>query len=133
MTVTVRAIEFVLQMLLAMALLMALHRSPAVMAPLPDGAEPPAVQGPIVMDPVKSVVVLPGAIALTYMFVLGVSLPLSAWSVIYKDLDHIINIAMRVLFYATPVFWALWLFHGRSWLHWMALNPFTALLAACVT
>ena len=106
--VTVRAIEFVLQMLLAVILLLALHRSPNVI-PVPPGADAPPVHGPIAMDPYKTAVVLPGAIALTFMFVLGVAMPLSAWCVIYKDLDHIINIAMRILFYATPVFWALWL------------------------
>jgi ABC-type polysaccharide/polyol phosphate export permease len=126
--VTVRAIEFVLQMLLAVILLLALHRSPNVIH-VPPGADAPPVHGPIAMDPYKTAVVLPGAIALTFMFVLGVAMPLSAWCVIYKDLDHIINIAMRILFYATPVFWALWLFHGRRWLPWMALNPFADMLA----
>lgn len=127
--VTVRAIEFVLQMVLAVVLLLALHRNPSTVD-VPPGAElPPPVHGAIAMDPFKTAVVLPGAIALTCMFVLGVALPLSAWCVIYKDLDHIVQIAMRVLFYGTPVFWPLWLLHGSPWLHWMALNPFTDLLA----
>lgn len=127
--VTVRAIEFVLQMVLAVVLLLVLHRGAPAVVDVPPGTDAPPVHGPIVMDPFKTAVVLPGAIALTYVFVLGVALPLSAWCVIYKDLDHIITIAMRVFFYATPVFWALWLFHGRPWLRWMALNPFTDLLA----
>ncbi len=128
-SVTVRAIEFVLQLLVAVVLLLALHRGAPGTLDVAPGAEPPPVHGPIVMDPLKSALVLPGAILLTYMFVLGVAMPLSAWCVIYRDLDHIINITMRVLFYGTPVFWALWLFHGRAWLPLMALNPFTDLLA----
>ncbi|HEV2295031.1 MAG TPA: hypothetical protein VGR35_14345 [Tepidisphaeraceae bacterium] len=126
--VAVRAIEFVLQMVLAVVLLLALHRSPSTVE-VPPGGAPPPVHGPIVMDPFKTAVVLPGAIALTCVFVLGVALPLSAWCVIYKDLDHIVQIAMRVLFYGTPVFWPLWLLQGRPWMHWMALNPFMDLLA----
>lgn len=129
-SVTVRAIEFLLQMLLAVALLAVLHHPrfggtfdvvPASIAPYLDG--------PVHFDAIKTLIVLPGAIILTYLFVLGVALPLAAWSVIYKDLDHIISIVMRVLFYGTPVFWAMFLFEGSPWMKGMVLNPFADLLA----
>ena len=128
--VTVRAIEFVLQMLLAVVLLMALHRGGDQPLQAPPGAHlPPAIQAPPQIDPFKTAVVLPGAIVLTYAFVLGVSMPLAAWSVIYRDIDHVITITMRVLFYATPVFWPLFVRGGEWWARWMALNPATDLIA----
>jgi ABC-type polysaccharide/polyol phosphate export permease len=128
--ITVRAIEFVLQMGLAVALLAALHYAggtfehiPAALAPhLPAG-------GHVQFDPLKTLAVLPGAILLTYLFVLGVALPLSAWCVIYKDVEHIITIAMRVLFYGTPVFWGAFQFMPKPWVRWMVLNPMGDLIA----
>jgi lipopolysaccharide transport system permease protein len=125
--VTVRAVEFVLQMVLAVVLLAALHRAgtmedvPPVLAPY--------VSAHVHFDLLKTLIVLPGAILLSYLFVLGVSLPLSAWCVIYRDLDHVITIAMRVLFYASPVFWGVFQFWDKPWARWTAINPFTDLLA----
>ena len=129
--VTVRAIEFVLQMLLAVVLLMALHRGGDTPLHVPPGGHVPpgAVHEAPRIDAFKTAVVLPGAIVLTYMFVLGVAMPLAAWSVIYRDIDHVITITMRVLFYATPVFWPLFVRGGEWWARWMALNPATDLIA----
>ncbi len=127
--ITVRTIEFVMQMLLAVALLFVLHRTGGTFVDMPGVLAPHVPNAHVHFDPLKTLIVLPGAIALSYMFVLGVSLPLSAWCVIYQDLDHIITIVMRVLFYGTPVFWGLFLFHGAWWVQWMALNPIADLLA----
>lgn len=128
--ITVRLIEFTLQMLLAFVLLMALHRGGVGVEAIKvsPGVDLP-VHGPVRMDPWKSAVVVPGAIALTYVFVLGVALPLSAWCVIYKDLDHVITIVMRILFYASPVFWPLFLHAGGKFGALLALNPAADLLA----
>jgi ABC-type polysaccharide/polyol phosphate export permease len=161
-SITVRTIEFVLQMLLAAALLMALHHGMGVKGPLTATPVPPPVAGaphamahpaaahpqqqhpaqaqplppsitrhvshPPHFAPLKTAVVLPGAILLSYLFVLGLSMPLAAWCVIYKDLDHIITIVMRVLFYATPVFWAV--FQMQSvWARYSWLNPVANMLA----
>src|SRR5688500_9867924 len=122
--VTVRAIEFVLQMLLAVALLAAMHHGGGAFDVVPPALAPhlPA-GGHVHFDARKTLAVLPGAIVLTYLFVLGVALPLSAWCVIYKDLDHILTIAMRVLFYATPVFWGAFQFLPKPWVRWLPLNP----------
>jgi ABC-type polysaccharide/polyol phosphate export permease len=54
-------------------------------------------------------------------------MPLAAWCVIYKDLDHIIAIVMRILFYATPVFWAITQVEGK-WVRWNWLNPVADML-----
>ena len=126
--VTVRAIEFVLQMVLAVIMLVVLHNGTSQLEH-PDGmVHPPPVAalGALHIDVAKTAIVLPAAIALTYIFVLGVSMPLAAWSVIYRDIDHIITIVMRVLFYATPIFWPAW---GFPFPHVLQLNPASALIA----
>lgn len=104
--VTVKLVEFLLQLLVAIALLAVLHRGDAQHFSL-----------------LHTLVVLPGAIVLMYLFVLGVSLPLAAFSVIYRDLDHLVSLFLLVLFYFTPVFWALSLVHDKPWAKWFALNP----------
>jgi ABC-type polysaccharide/polyol phosphate export permease len=127
--ITVRTIEFALQMVLAVVLLFVLHRTGGTFDQMPAVLAPHVPAAHVHFDLLKTLIVLPGAIALSYMFVLGVSLPLAAWCVIYQDLDHIITIVMRVLFYATPVFWGLFLFHDTWWARWMSLNPMADLLA----
>src|SRR5207249_4690820 len=56
-----------------------------------------------------------------YLLVLGISMPLAAWSVIYRDLDHMISLALTALFYITPVFWKLPLGTKHGWI--FAINP----------
>ena len=110
--VTVKFVEFLIQLAVALVLLAAMHQG----------------EGNAAFAPVKTLIVLPAALVLVYLFALGVALPLSAWTVIYRDLDHIINLALTALFYITPVFWApymLWnVKHG--WL--IVLNPISNLL-----
>jgi ABC-type polysaccharide/polyol phosphate export permease len=113
--VTVKMVEFLLQMLVTIALLACLHRGDQF-------AES--------FSTFKTLVMLPGGLALLYLFVLGVSMPLAAWTVIYRDLDHMIGLALTALFYITPVFWMLWLDpakpHRWGWV--FALNPAMALI-----
>jgi len=155
--ITVKAIEFCLQMLLAVTLLMILHhgtgthdklvpdkatRGKAIVSEITkDGKLAPGVEvkhiipeaaakfmdKPPHFAPLKAIIVVPSAIILSYLFVLGLSMPLAAWCVIYKDLDHIIAIVMRVLFYGTPVFWAITQVEGK-WVRWNWLNPVADLL-----
>jgi lipopolysaccharide transport system permease protein len=129
-SISVKTIEFILQMLLAVVLLMVLHHGMGthekVKTPLPPAAAKFVSERPH-FAPLKTAVVLPGAIILTYLFVLGLSFPLAAWCVIYKDLDHIIAIVMRVLFYATPVFWAIVQVEG-NWVRWAWINPIADIL-----
>ena len=106
--VTVKLVEFLLQLAVAMALLAFLHRGEQIH-----------------FSYLKTLVVLPPAIALLFLFVLGVSLPLAAWSVIYRDLEHMIGLALMALMYLTPVFWSLTFISDLSWRKWFALNPVT--------
>jgi ABC-type polysaccharide/polyol phosphate export permease len=108
--VTVKTVEFLLQLLVAMALLAVLHRGAAF---------------PEVFSVYKTLLVLPGALLLLYLFVLGVCMPLAAWTVIYRDLDHMIGLTLTALFYITPVFWQLKIDpstpHRWAWV--FAMNP----------
>jgi ABC-type polysaccharide/polyol phosphate export permease len=108
--VTVKMVEFLLQMIVAIALLACLHRGDQF-------AES--------FSMFKTLVVLPGGLALLYLFVLGISMPLAAWTVIYRDLDHMIGLALTALFYITPVFWMLSFDPARPhrWAWVFALNP----------
>jgi len=108
--VTVKMVEFLLQLLVAILLLAILHRGGG----FPEG-----------FSLYKTLVVLPGALVLLYMLVLGICLPLAAWTVIYRDLDHMIGLALTALFYITPVFWQLKLDPSRphKWAWLFAMNP----------
>jgi ABC-type polysaccharide/polyol phosphate export permease len=109
--VTVKLVEFMLQMSIVITLLAVLHHGTIYE-----------------FSVLKTLVVLPAAVLLTYIFVLGVSLPLAAMAVIYRDLDHIVNLVMLGLFYLTPVFWASQRLTGSKWLPLLALNPAANLL-----
>src|SRR5438477_323224 len=61
--------------------------------------------------------------SLLYLFVLGVSLPLAGWTVIYRDLEHMVTLALMALFYLTPVFWSLSFIGDKPWKLLFALNP----------
>ena len=106
--VMVKLVEFLLQLSVAMVLLAILHRGEQIH-----------------FSYIKTLVVLPPAIGLLSLFVLGVSLPLAAWSVIYRDLEHMIGLALMALMYLTPVFWSLTFVADLSWRKWFALNPVT--------
>jgi ABC-type polysaccharide/polyol phosphate export permease len=104
--VTVKLVEFLLQMSIVLVLLAVLHHGKIYEFSL-----------------FKTLVVLPAAILLAYIFVLGVSLPLAAMAVIYRDLDHIVNLVMLGMFYLTPVFWASQIVSNSYCLPLLALNP----------
>lgn len=104
---TVKLVDFVLQLIVALTLLALLHHT----------------TGPH-LSLYKTFVVLPGALLLTYIFLLGVTLPLAGWTVIYRDLDHLLHLFLTALFYITPVFWSLDLFKGKPWVRHFAINPF---------
>jgi ABC-type polysaccharide/polyol phosphate export permease len=105
--VTVKMVEFAIQLLVAVALLMIAHHSdPTVHISLQ-----------------KTMIVLPGALLLLYLFVVGLSMPLAGYCVIYRDLDHVVALALNASFYLTPVFWVLHADQGRI-VHWVWLNPF---------
>ena len=104
--VTVKLVEFLLQLGVAMLLLMLAHRGDELGISL-----------------FKAMVVLPTAILLLYVFVLGVALPLAAWTVLYRDLEHMVSIALMALMYLTPVFWSMTLIGDRWWKWVFVFNP----------
>ena|SRR5436190_5663526 len=121
--ISVRFIEYVLQISLAVLLLALLHHGAAKVI-VPFVPQESFVE----FSMYKTLVVLPGALLLVYLFVLGVSMPLAGWSVIYRDLDHVLTLVLTALFYLTPVFWSLRMIEHKPWLGVFALNPFTNLL-----
>ncbi|MBA3272614.1 MAG: ABC transporter permease, partial [Chthoniobacterales bacterium] len=120
--VTMKMIEFIMQMTVALALLFALHHTNIV----PIG--PDQVPTEVGASVLKSIVVLPGAMLLLFVFVLGVSMPLAAYTIIYRDLEHMIGLLMTALFYLTPIFWSLVLLPDYWWKALFVLNPAVALV-----
>jgi lipopolysaccharide transport system permease protein len=105
--ITVKMVEFMIQLLVAIALLTVAHHSePTVHISL-----------------AKMMLVLPGALLLLYLFVVGISMPLAGYCVIYRDLDHVIALVLNASFYLTPIFWVLHVGQGRI-VQWVWLNPF---------
>ncbi len=111
--VTVRLVEFLLQLALAIGVLVLWH-----------GADE---TGRAVSIPL-SISVLPAAILLTYLVALGIALPLAAWSVIYRDLEHITGAALMAWLYLTPVFWIFNEETTQVWMRPLGLNPAMYLL-----
>ena len=109
-TVTAKLVEFLLQLAVAVVFLILLHHDPA---------------SEVSLSLTKSAVVLPGAVLLLYVLALAIALPLAAWSVIYRDVDHIIALGMTAWFYLTPIFWSIGIAHRHigSAVRWFALNP----------
>jgi ABC-type polysaccharide/polyol phosphate export permease len=104
--VTVKAIEFLLQLAVAILVLLVAHHGDVAGISL-----------------TKTIFVLPAAVGLLYLFVLGLSLPLAAWTVIYRDLEHMVSIVLMAMMYLTPVFWSLTFVGERWWKPLFALNP----------
>jgi ABC-type polysaccharide/polyol phosphate export permease len=73
-------------------------------------------------------IILPSAVLLLYLFVLGVSLPLSGWTVIYRDLEHMVSLGLMMLFYLTPIFWSLTMIGGKPWRWVFYCNPLVSFI-----
>ncbi|MHB8834687.1 MAG: ABC transporter permease [Candidatus Methylomirabilia bacterium] len=76
---------------------------------------------------------LPWLIALQFLFCLGISLGLSALNVYFRDVEHLVPIALMSWFFMTPVIYSVDLVLGNPVLPaWVATvffsNPMTALL-----
>jgi ABC-type polysaccharide/polyol phosphate export permease len=70
-----------------------------------------------------SLLMLPFALLLLSMFLLGIILLLSISNVFFRDLSHILNIALLGLFYLTPVIYPVSLISDRL-LAFIRFNPF---------
>ena len=71
----------------------------------PDALFRPFLMRPLTLKQTRTLAVLPPAVFLLYCFALGLALPLAAWSVVYRDLEHILALVMTAWFYLTPVFY----------------------------
>ena len=100
--VTVKLVEFILQFTIAIVFLLIAHPDISIW---------------------KTIVIVPPVILMMYLFALGVAMPLAAWSVIYRDLEHFVSIAMTALMYLTPVFWSITFIEESSWKWLLAFNP----------
>jgi len=85
------------------------------------------------VSPRSSWLHLPWLIALQFLFSLGLSLGLSALNVFFRDVEHLVPIALMSWFFMTPVIYSADLVLGNPTLPpWVATvffaNPMTALL-----
>lgn len=109
--VTVKLVEFLAQLAVAVLVLAVAHHAEGLGFSL-----------------WRTLVVLPSAVLLIYIFALGVSLPLAAWTVMYRDLEHMVTLALMMLIYLTPIFWNLSFIEG-SGLKWAFMfNPLMHLI-----
>jgi ABC-type polysaccharide/polyol phosphate export permease len=71
---------------------------------------------------------LPLIVVLQMLFVMWVSLVLSAVRVFVKDLSHIYQVLLRLLFFATPIFYATAFLGNRLALQLVRVNPLARLI-----
>ena len=76
----------------------------------------------------KYILLLPIAMIMQYILVLGMIFILSALNVYFRDLEYILNIIIMVWFYLTPIVYSMDMIpiHARKWFY---LNPMTNIIA----
>lgn len=114
--VTVRAVEYLMQLTVAAVLLLLLHHGAGGVF---DGAA---------FSLGKTLAVLPGAVVLIYLFVLGVAMPLAGFTILYRDLDHLVGLVLTAMLYLSPIFWSLAMIRDSAWMPAFALNPVADLI-----
>lgn len=72
--------------------------------------------------------VLPLIIVLQIIFTLWVSFLLSASRVFIKDLTHLYQVFLRLLFFTTPIFYAVTFLHSPIAVHMLKFNPLAHLI-----
>jgi ABC-type polysaccharide/polyol phosphate export permease len=75
-----------------------------------------------------SLLSLPVLVLLQLMFSLGVAMALSALTVYFRDLVHLVSIGVMVWFFATPVLYPLSIFQGKQVYSVLRLNPMAWLM-----
>jgi lipopolysaccharide transport system permease protein len=63
-------------------------------------------------------------------FITGLALALSAAAAHLRDTRHLLDIALQVLFWTTPIVWPLTLVLGRSWAPLVLLSPMSPFVVA---
>ena len=76
----------------------------------------------------KYILLLPIAMIMQYILVLGMIFIFSALNVYFRDLEYILNIIIMVWFYLTPIVYSMDMIpiHARKWFY---LNPMTNIIA----
>jgi ABC-type polysaccharide/polyol phosphate export permease len=59
------------------------------------------------LKPTWTLVLLPLAIAVTYLFTCGIALCLGVATVYFRDLTHIVKVILQSFFYFIPIIWPL--------------------------
>jgi ABC-type polysaccharide/polyol phosphate export permease len=76
-----------------------------------------------------TVVLYPGVLALHAVFVTGVALGLSALTVLFRDLKHLTEVGLTMLFWLTPIIYPMSMVPARLQTV-LAFNPMTAYISA---
>ncbi len=71
----------------------------------------------------------PLGIAIQAVLTLGVGLIVAPLVVFFRDLERAIKLALRILFYATPIIYGLPDLHALGLGGWAALNPLTGIIS----
>jgi ABC-type polysaccharide/polyol phosphate export permease len=69
------------------------------------------------------------AIVTLYVVILGISLFTSIWNILMKDLHHLVELTLRMLFWATPFIYDIDALPPKV-AKWINLNPITHILEA---
>ena len=80
------------------------------------------------ITPAVSFIMLPFVLVLQFLLILWVSLILSSLYVFVRDIDHIYQILLRVLFFITPIFYDLSFLGDSIAKHIVMMNPLTFLI-----
>ncbi|MDR3617262.1 MAG: ABC transporter permease [Candidatus Obscuribacterales bacterium] len=76
------------------------------------------------LKPTFALLVLPAAIAVTFLFTFGITLCLSVGTVYFRDLTHIVKVVLQSFFYFIPIIWPLNAL-PEKYAHIFLSNPFT--------
>ena len=80
------------------------------------------------VEPLAVLVALPLSVALQFLLVTWVSLALSCLYLFARDLDHIYQVFLRVLFFVTPIFYHRQFLEAEWAERLLALNPLAQLI-----
>lgn len=73
---------------------------------------------------------LPLVVLLQLLITAGIALAVSALTVYFRDLEHLVGVGLTVLFFITPILYPASLFSGKRMGVVLALNPFSWLAAS---
>ena len=75
----------------------------------------------------KYILLLPVAMIMQYILVLGMTFMFSALNVYFRDLEYILNIIVMIWFYLTPIVYKIEMI-PEKYRFWFYLNPMTGII-----